>query len=96
MLKESSSKASIHFSFGDTDVLLVTLAHLYEYEKTIYITDSHGQYKKKIRLSSIIFEDEIINPLIIFHFIETERQRALRYSRAFRSSKARLQLLQMT
>ena len=52
--------------------------------------------KKKIRLSSIIFEDEIINPLIIFHFIETERQRALRYSRAFRSSKARLQLLQMT
>ena len=28
--KESSSKLSIHFSSGGTDVLLVTLAYLYE------------------------------------------------------------------
>ena len=67
ILKESSSKVSIHFSSGDTNVFLVNLTHLYEYGKRIYIMDSHGQYKKNIRLSSIIFEDEIIISFIRFH-----------------------------
>ena len=49
---------------GDTDVLLVIVAHLYEYKKRIYITDSHGQYEKNIRLS-ITFEDEIINQITL-------------------------------
>ena len=67
ILKESSSKVSIHFSSGDTNVFLVNLTHLYEYGKRIYIMDSHGQYKKNIRLSSIIFEDEIVISFIRFH-----------------------------
>ena len=43
------------------------LAHLYTYEKRIHIIDNHGQYKKNIRLTSIVFENEIINSLIRFH-----------------------------
>ena len=46
MLKESSSKAGIHSPSGDTDILLLTLAHLYEYKERIYIVNSHEQYKK--------------------------------------------------
>ena len=45
--KESSSKVPIHFSSGDTDVKLVAVAYLCEYEKRNYIIDSHGQYRKK-------------------------------------------------
>ena len=32
-VEKSSSKGFIHFSYGDTDVLLATLAHLYKDEK---------------------------------------------------------------
>ena len=46
ILKQSSSKGSIHFCYGDTYILLVAQAHLYKYEKRIYIIDSHGQYIK--------------------------------------------------
>ena len=46
ILKESSSKVSIHFSSGDTDLLFVTSTCLWKYGKTIYIIDSHKQYKK--------------------------------------------------
>ena len=47
ILKESSSKVPIHLSFGDTDVKLVALAYLCEYEKRNYIINSHGQHNKK-------------------------------------------------
>ena len=46
ILKESSSKVAIHSFSGDTDILLITLAHLYEYKEKFYIIDSHGDYKK--------------------------------------------------
>ena len=46
ILKESSSKVSIHFSSGDTDVLLVIPAHLYEYEQRIYIMEAMDNIKK--------------------------------------------------
>ena len=46
ILKKSSYKVSIHFSSSNIDVSLVTIAHLYEYEKIIYIIDNHGKYKK--------------------------------------------------
>ena len=38
ILKEGSCKVVVHSPSGDTDVLLLTLADLYEY--------SHGQHKK--------------------------------------------------
>ena len=41
IFKESSSKVFIHISSDDTDVLLVTLAHMYISGKTMYIIDSH-------------------------------------------------------
>ena len=41
IFKESSSKVFPHISSDDTDVLLVTLAHMYKFGKTIYIIDSH-------------------------------------------------------
>ena len=66
--KESSSKVSIHVSSDYTDVLPVTLVHLYEYKEKTYIIDSYWQHnKKKISLSSFVFEDKIINSLIGFH-----------------------------
>ena len=47
ILNESSSKVPIYFSSGDTDVTLVALAYLCEYEKRNYIINSHGQHNKK-------------------------------------------------
>ena len=38
ILKEGSCKVAVHSPSGDTDVLLLTLADLYEY--------SHAQHKK--------------------------------------------------
>ena len=68
ILKESSSKVAIHSPSGDTDILLLTLAHLYVYNERIYIINSHIMDNiKNMRLGSIIFEDEIINSLIGFH-----------------------------
>ena len=46
IFKKSSSKVSIHSPSGDTDILLLALAHLYEYKKSIYIIKSHGRHKK--------------------------------------------------
>ena len=46
ILKEGSSKVAIHSSSGDNDVLLLSLAHLYEYKERTYISNSHTQYKK--------------------------------------------------
>ena len=46
ILKESSSKVAIHSPSGGTDILLLNLAHLYEYKERIYISNSHEQYKK--------------------------------------------------
>ena len=45
----------------------MTVAHLYKYKERICIIDSQGQYKKNIRLSSIILGDEINNCLIGIH-----------------------------
>ena len=45
ILKEGSSKVAIHSPSGDTDILLLNLAHLFEYKERIYISNSHGQYK---------------------------------------------------
>ena len=45
----------------------MTVAHLYKYKDRICIIDSQGQYKKNIRLSSIILGDEINNCLIGIH-----------------------------
>ena len=42
-LKEGSSKAAIYSPSGDTDILLLILAHLYEYKEKIYISNSRGQ-----------------------------------------------------
>ena len=99
ILKESSSKVSIHFSSGDTNVFLVNLTHLYEYGKRIYIMDSHGQYKKNIRLSVLSSKMKLLSlsldfmhllgTIILVHLIEKERQHALKYSRAVPNSKAR-------
>ena len=47
MLKEDSSKVAIHSLSGNADILLLTLAHLYEYKERIYIINSHEQYKTK-------------------------------------------------
>ena len=66
ILKEGSSKAAIYSPSGDTDILPLTLAHLYKCKERIYMINSHGQYKKH-RLSSIFLEDEIIKPLTGFH-----------------------------
>ena len=46
ILKEGFSKVAIHSPSGDTDILLLNLAHLYEYKERIYISNSHEQYKK--------------------------------------------------
>ena len=50
ILKDGSSKLAIHSPFGDTDILLLALAHLYEYKERIYIVNihinGHGKYKK--------------------------------------------------
>ena len=108
ILNKSSSKVSkvaIHSPSHDTHILLPILVHLYKCKERIYIIDNHGQYKKNIRLSSIIFEDEIINSLLDFmhllgtiisvHFIEKERQHALKYSRAVPNFEVRLQHLEL-
>ena len=46
ILKEGSSKIVIFSPSGDTDLLLLNLAHLYKYKERIYIINSHGQHKK--------------------------------------------------
>ena len=46
ILKEGSSKVTIFSPSGDTDNLLLTLAHLYEYKERIHIINSQGQHKK--------------------------------------------------
>ena len=47
ILKEGSSKVAIHSPSGDTNILLLTSAHLYKYKERIYIINSHdnGKYK---------------------------------------------------
>ena len=90
ILKESSSKVVIHSSPGHTDILLFTLAHLYEYKKKkrIHIPDCYGQYKKNLRLSNIIFEDENINSLIAFHAFSGSYHISSFYSSVYKKGKA--------
>ena len=47
ILKEGSSKVVIHSPSSDTDILLLTSAHLYKSKERIYIINSHGNGKYK-------------------------------------------------
>ena len=44
ILKESSSKVAIHPPSGDTDILRLTLTHLYEYKERMYIIDTQSAF----------------------------------------------------
>ena len=57
-------------------------------KKRIHITDCYGQYKKNLRLSNIIFEDENINSLIAFHAFSGSNHISSFYSSVYKKGKA--------
>ena len=52
---------------GDTDILVLTIVHLYNYKEKIHPDNGTGVNKNNIWLVASKFKDEILNALIGFH-----------------------------
>ena len=52
---------------GDTDILVLTIVHLYNYKGKIHLDNGTGVSRNNIWLGALQFKDEILNALIGFH-----------------------------
>ena len=67
LLKQSTMNVSIYSPSGDTDIIVLALAHLQEYKQRVYLIDGHGQFKRTMKLIDFNIETEILESLIGFH-----------------------------
>ena len=58
---------NIHSPSGDTDILVLTIVHLYNYKEKIHLDNGTGVKRNNIWLGALQFKDEILNTLIGFH-----------------------------
>ena len=64
---------SICLPSGDTDILVLTIVHLYNYKEKIHLDNGAGVNRNNIWLGVLQFKDKVLNALIgkdCLHFLE--------------------------
>ena len=67
---------------GDTDILVLTIVHLYKYKEKIHLDNGAGVIRNNVWLDALQFKDKILNVLIGKDcvFIFKKRQTKMRES----------------
>ena len=67
MKSNETSVITLRSPSGDTDIVVLTVALLYEFRNRVLIDDGSGDSRNVIQISNIDIEKDLVDALIGFH-----------------------------